>query len=56
MDLDFKKNLGASDRIARVVIGLMALGLVVAKVALGFWAAAAIVFALFQFAEAAIGY
>ena len=56
MDLDWKKNLGYTDRVIRTVIGLLLLGLVYGKVLTGWWAAAAVAFGLFQFIEAAFAY
>jgi hypothetical protein len=56
LDLDFQKNLSTNDRIIRVAIGLLAMALVFARLTPGLWAGAAIVFALFQFVEAALGY
>ena len=55
-DLDWKKNLGNADRVTRVIIGLLLLGLAFTKALAGWWAVAAIIFALFQFIEAAFGY
>lgn len=56
MDLDLKKNLGNSDRIIRVIIGVLLLALTVSRSITGGWAIAAVVFALFQFVEAALAY
>lgn len=56
MDLDWKKNLGNTDRITRTIIGVILLGLAFTEILTGWWATAAIVFALFQFFEAAFGY
>lgn len=56
MKLDWKKNLGTFDRIVRVMIGLYLLSLFFSQALSGFWAAAAIVLALFQFLEAALAY
>lgn len=56
MDLDWKKNLGSTDRFIRTIIGLLLLGLAATKTLTGWWAAAAVIFALFQFIEAAFAY
>lgn len=56
MLLDYKKNLGTIDRIARTAIGLYTLWLVLTGAATGWWAVAALVFAIFNFIEAAISY
>jgi hypothetical protein len=56
MDLTFKKNLGRTDRIIRTVIGILLASLALAGVITGRWAAAAVVLALFQLVEAALGY
>lgn len=56
MDLDWKKNLGRTDRMIRSVIGVLMLGLAYTGILTGWWATAAIVLALFQFIEAAFSY
>lgn len=57
MDLDFKRNLSNTDRAIRTVIGLLLLYLVYVGLITGIWATTiAIVFALFQFIEAALAY
>lgn len=56
MELDLKKNLGNRDRVIRVIVGLLLLGLVFAKVMTGWWAAAAGLLAVFQFLEAYYAY
>lgn len=56
MHLDWEKNLGASDRIIRVAIGLLLAGLSFTGVIKGWWAAAAFALALFQFIEALFAY
>lgn len=56
MRLDYKKNLGNLDRIIRTAIGLFMFWLVFAGIATGWWAAAAIIFGLFQFVEAGLAY
>ncbi len=56
MHLDFNKNLGNSDRLIRVVIGVILVALAVSRMITGWWAVAAVVMALFQFMEAALAY
>lgn len=56
MHLDWKKNLGATDRVLRVMAGFLLLGLVFTGIIKGWWAAAAAVLALFQFIEAVLAY
>jgi len=56
MVLDFKKNLGDFDRIIRATIGLYMIWLVGAGIVSGWWAVAALSFAIFQFVEAAFAY
>jgi len=57
LDLDFKRNLSNTDRAIRTVIGLLLLYLVYVGLITGIWATTiAIVFALFQFIEAALAY
>jgi hypothetical protein len=54
--LDYKKNLGTLDRIIRTAIGIYTLWLVITGTVAGWWAVAALVFAIFNFIEAAIAY
>lgn len=56
MDLDWKKNLGNTDRIIRTFIGLLLLALVLTQSITGSWAVVAALFALFQFVEAFFAY
>ncbi|MBF7084383.1 DUF2892 domain-containing protein [Desulfallas sp. Bu1-1] len=56
MDIDWKRNLGNTDRVIRTAIGILLLILVFAKVITGLWATVAIIFALFQFIEAFFAY
>lgn len=56
MHLDWKQNLGNTDRFIRTAIGILLLALVVTKVITGFWAVIAILLALFQFIEAFFAY
>ncbi|OPX83500.1 MAG: hypothetical protein A4E53_04585 [Pelotomaculum sp. PtaB.Bin104] len=56
MNLDWKKNLGNTDRLIRVAIGLLLMGLAYTKIITGWWATVGIIFALFQFIEAAFAY
>lgn len=56
MELSFRKNLGDVDRIIRIVIALVLLGLVAMRVTTGFWAFLAIVLAISQFIEAGLAY
>ncbi|MGI6308343.1 MAG: YgaP family membrane protein [Dethiobacteria bacterium] len=56
MKLDFKKNLGDTDRVIRTGVALLLAGLAFTGVFTGVWANLAIIMALFQFVEAALGY
>lgn len=56
MVLDFRKNLGNADRVIRSIIGLVLLLLVFSKILTGWLTTIALIFALFQFVEAAMGY
>ncbi|MFZ5650044.1 MAG: YgaP-like transmembrane domain [Bacillota bacterium] len=56
MHLDWEKNLGAADRIIRVLIGLLLIGLTSTGIIKGWWAAAAGVLALIQFIDAFFAY
>lgn len=54
--LDLKKNVGATDRTIRALLGLMLLGLVLARVVTGWWAVAAAALSLSEFFTAYSGY
>jgi len=54
--LDYKKNLGAFDRIIRTAIGFYTLWLVLSGTVTGWWAVAAFLFVMFNFIEAALAY
>lgn len=56
MELDWKRNLSNTDRAIRTMVGLLLLILAYTNVITGWWATVAIVFALFQFVEAAFAY
>lgn len=56
MELDWKKNLGVTDRVNRVIIGIILLLFVSTKTIVGWWATGGIILALFQFVEAFFGY
>lgn len=56
MRLEFRKNLGDTDRVIRAVIGVFLLGWVLTGVATGWWAVVAGVLAVSQFIEAALAY
>lgn len=56
MRLSFVRNLGAVDRIIRIAVGLFLVWLAFTGIARGWWAAAAAVFAVLQFVEAASAY
>lgn len=56
MLLDDKKNLGTTDRVIRVSIGVILLGVILTNNITGWWATVAKVIALFQFVEAALAY
>ncbi len=56
MVLNWKQNLGNIDRIIRTAIGILLVGLVLAKALTGLWAIVAIIFAFFQFVEAYFAY
>ena len=56
MVLNWKQNLGNTDRAIRTAIGILLLGLVFVKAITGFWAIVAVVFALSQFIEAYFAY
>jgi len=56
LHLDWEKNLGNTDRLIRAVLGLLLLGLAFTGTVTGWWAAAAVVLALFQFVEALFAY
>jgi len=56
MTLDWKRNLGDTDRAIRTLIGILLLVLVYTKTITGLWADIIAVFAFFQFLEAALAY
>lgn len=56
MRIEWKKNLGAFDRVIRVIIGLYLLYLVFSSAVTGLWAVVAAILALSQFVEAALAY
>ena len=56
MELDWKKNLGNTDRVIRLVIGIILIGLVLMKTITGWWVVATIVLGVSQLIEAALGY
>lgn len=56
VELDWKKNLGTTDRIIRLIIGATLLTLVITKNVADWWATGAIILAIFQFAEGLFGY
>lgn len=56
MQLDFRKNLSNKDRIIRVIIGLVLLGMMAARIINGWWALVAGILAVSQFVEALLGY
>ncbi len=56
MKLNFKKNLGDTDRVIRTITALLLAGLAFTSVITGGWGDLAMLLALFQFAEAALGY
>lgn len=56
MNLDWKKNLGNADRMIRVIIGVILMGLAYLKTLSGWTAAIAIIIALSQFVEAYFSY
>ncbi|WP_418790493.1 DUF2892 domain-containing protein [Phosphitispora sp. TUW77] len=56
MELNWKKNLSDTDRIIRVVIGFILLGLIYTKIVSGWLGVIAIVVALSQFVEAYFSY
>lgn len=56
MKLNFKKNLGDTDRVIRTIIALLLAGLAFTGVFTGGWGDLAMLLALFQFAEVALGY
>ena len=56
MDLDWKKNLGNTDRMIRTAIGLLLLGLAYTKTITGWWATASIIIAMVQFIDALFAY
>lgn len=56
MQLDFQRNLGVTDRVIRILIGLVLISLAAMQLASGWLASIAILFAVFLILEAAIGY
>ena len=56
MILQFKRNLGVTDRVIRIVIGLLLVSLVIMHIIMGWMAIAAICFAGIIIFEATIGY
>ncbi len=56
MHLDWKKNLGDTDRIIRLIAGLILTSLVITKTITGWWAAAAVIISILQFVQAYSGY
>jgi len=56
MDLHYKKNLGNKDRLIRVFIGLVFVGLAILQYISGGWAIVAVSFALAQFVETYFSY
>ena len=56
MDLDWKKNLDNTDRLIRVIIGLILVGLTYSKALSGWTATLAVLIALSQFIEAYFSY
>lgn len=56
LELDFRKNLGNTDRVIRIGIGLLILILVALRVIAGWLAVVAVLFAISQFIEGLAGY
>lgn len=56
MELDFQKNLSDKDRIIRVVIGFLLLGLMASRIVNGWWAVFTGLIAVSQFVEAILAY
>lgn len=56
LHLDWKKNLGDTDRIIRLIAGLILTSLVITKTITGWWAAAAVIISILQFVQAYSGY
>jgi len=56
MKLDWEKNLSDTDRIIRVIIGFVLLGLAYTKVISGWLSIAVVIIALSQFVEAYFSY
>lgn len=56
MDLDWKKNLGNFDRLIRIIIGLILIGITFSIAIPGWIAALLIIIALSQFVEAYFAY
>lgn len=51
-----EKNLGNIERVIRVVIGIIVLGLVYANTITGWWSFASLIFGVFQISTAFLGY
>ncbi len=56
MKLDWKKNLGNTDRLIRVIIGIVLFGLAYTKIISGWLSIAVVIFALGQFVQAYFSY
>lgn len=56
MLLDFKQNLSLTDRVVRIIIGFILLSLGLTHTLSAGWAVLAVVLALSQFIEGALGY
>ncbi|CQR73431.1 hypothetical protein SOV_52030 [Sporomusa ovata DSM 2662] len=56
MHLDFGKNLGNTDKIIRVIFGILLIGQYVSGAIRGGWGIAAVAFALAQFVEVYFSY
>lgn len=56
MILEFKRNLGVTDRVIRIVIGLLLVSLVMMHIVIGWMVTVAIYLAGIVIFEAAIGY
>lgn len=56
MKLNFKKNLGQTDRVIRTLLGIILIALVVGKVLTGWLGILLTVFAIFLFVDAFFSY
>ncbi|CAH2213268.1 YgaP-like transmembrane domain [Tepidibacter aestuarii] len=56
MELNFKRNLGNTDRGIRITIGIITIMLVYGNILNGWWGILAIIIALSQFIEGFLGY